>query len=136
MLLSDLIEGFLDPYPAGIVLDKLTVEKLLKKAVRHYAGYAVLSGLPPHDPEVDVHSPVTAGSEIDEPDFQLNQSEYAIIRPLFEKYVERENAVHLEASRGMGLDVYGRTVTEIDQDITQLEADLSQKAFVEPFVTV
>jgi hypothetical protein len=51
-------------------------------------------------------------------------------------YVERENAVYLEASRGMGLDVYGRSVAEITGDITNFEMELPKLAFCRGIVTV
>ena len=59
-----------------------------------------------------------------------------MIRPLFVLYVERETAVQLEASRALGVEVFGRTVSEIDGEITQYESMLPEKAFCQPVITV
>lgn len=67
---------------------------------------------------------------------QLSDCEWSVIRPLFLLYVERENAVYLEASRGMGLDVYGRSVSEITMDIGTFELELPHLAFSYPVITV
>jgi hypothetical protein len=58
------------------------------------------------------------------------------VRPLFILYVERENAVYLEASRSLGVDVYGRSASEIAQDIVQKETDVQRLMFCMPIVTV
>lgn len=134
MLISDLINSYLDPLPVGLVLDRTDVEKALKEAIRFYAGYATLSGLPLAAD--GIHSDINATNGIDDPEFELNHSEWSIIKPLFERYVEKTNQVALEATRGMGLDVYGRTVSEIQMDIATLEAEMPQKAFYEPFFSV
>jgi hypothetical protein len=38
-------------------------------------------------------------------------------------YIERANAVALEASRTLGVEMYGRTVSEIQQDIDREEKE-------------
>ena len=131
MKLSDLVDGFLNPAPAGLMIDRLEVESCMMKAVRFYAGFASVSGLPEQlPPNGDgIHANLGTDSSVDGQDIELNQSEWAIIRPLFEKYVERENATNLEASRGLGVDVFGRSVAEVMMDINQLEMDMPQKAF-------
>jgi hypothetical protein len=67
---------------------------------------------------------------------ELSDCEWSVIRPLFMLYVERENAVYLEASRGMGLEVYGRSVSEITMDIGTFELELPHLAFSYPVITV
>ncbi len=138
MKLSDIIDGFLTPYPAGLTLDRLDVESCLMKAVRMYAGYSSIAGLPEQlPPDGDgIHSTVIPGSGVDGQDVDLNHSELAIIMPLFERYVERQNATNLEASRGLGVDVYGRSVAEVQMDINQLEMELPQRAFKETAFTI
>jgi hypothetical protein len=69
-------------------------------------------------------------------DCDLSDSEWAVIRPLFLLYVERENAVYLEASRGLGLDVYGRTVSEVSGDINLFEQELPKLAFSYPVISI
>jgi len=114
--------------PVGNVIDILTVEAQAIAAVSFYAGYAALNmnaALLPTDPVpvIDVTSDISV-------------SEWAIIRPLFMLYVERENALHLEASRGMGIDVFGRTTSEISSDIQMLEDKIPLLAFSQPVVSV
>ena len=84
---------------------------------------------------------IVAGSPVAPVDWvdaqtELNQSEWAVIRPLFLLYVEREQAIHLEASRNMGVDVYGRLSSEIEQDIKIAEDELPRRAFGQPLITV
>ena len=64
-------------------------------------------------------------------DTVLSMGEWALIRPLFVLYTERENAMRLEASRAMGLEVYGRAVSEISGDIERMESPdgLPSRAF-------
>jgi hypothetical protein len=66
----------------------------------------------------------------------LTPSEWAIIQPLFNAYVDHENALRLEASRGLGLDVYGRSSSELASEIKQLEMDLPRKAFYQSIASV
>jgi hypothetical protein len=66
----------------------------------------------------------------------VTTSEWAIIKPLFSLYVEREQGIMLEASRGLGVDVYGRTTSEIQMDIKQMEDEMPKKAFYHPIVSV
>jgi hypothetical protein len=55
---------------------------------------------------------------------------------LFLLYVERETALQLEASRGLGLDVFGRSSGEVAGDIAQAEAEMPHRAFCKPIVSV
>jgi hypothetical protein len=67
----------------------------------------------------------------------LTPGEWAIIKPLFTLYVERESAMHLEASRGLGVDVYGRSVAEVQGDITLMETEtLPAKSFCHDMIEV
>ena len=135
MKLSEIVAGFLENMPAGLVVPQETVQRSLKKTVRFYCGFATIRSLELADGEI--HTPIDASDSIaGTQDFDLNASEYAIIRPLFELYVEHENATHLEASRGLGVDVYGRSVSEIQQEIMQREMDFPKLSFMEPPVTV
>jgi hypothetical protein len=135
MLLADIVEGYIENPPAGLLLETEFVERCIKKAVRFYCGYQKLKA--GTLPEGEIHDQIDAGNETAGPqNFYLTPSEYSIIRPLFELYVEHENAMMLEASRGLGVDVFGRTVSEIAQDITQREMDLPKQAFMEPAETI
>ena len=134
MLLSQFVDNYLGELPLGVILTEEQITRTLLKAVRFYAGYAVISSL--GEGEDSIHSDLPDGNDIDTVDFDLNQSELAIIRPLFDLYIELENAVGLESSRGDGLDVYGRSTSEIQQNITEMEMNMHRTAFCEPFFTV
>lgn len=147
MTLNDLLAAYTATLPAGVLLDAPQLQRNLKKALRFYCGYATLTNAPsPYEQAVaagtdpaglDVHSPVDATDSIDgAQDFDLTQSEWAIIRPLFDLYVERENAMSLEASRALGIEVFGRAVSEVDADIREREAEMPHQAFAEPIVSI
>ena len=112
--------------PVGVVIDDDQVLRQLIVATRFYAAYGHLNG---------GTQPVSVFDDIT-PDTEITQCEWGIIRPLFLLYVERETALQLEASRGFGVDVYGRTVSQISAEITQYESMMPYKAFCQPVVTV
>lgn len=66
----------------------------------------------------------------------LDYGEYAIIKPLFLLYVERETALQLEASRQLGADVFGRSSSEISADINNYELQLQKLAFNQDIISV
>jgi hypothetical protein len=125
-------------------------------ATRYYAAYGNVSSLslsdrlpgapdpgstsipPGPDPVPDsVPSlPVKNLMFIDE-NTELTVGEWSVIRPLFVLYVERENAMLLEASRAAGIEVYGRSVSEVAQDITMMETEtLPNRAFSHALIEV
>jgi hypothetical protein len=88
-----------------------------------------------------VDPPIIAGKPLDPVDWVdgttvISQSEWAVIRPLFLLYVEREQALYLESTRAFGSDVYGRSSSEIMSDIDRAELDLPGNAFVQPVISV
>jgi hypothetical protein len=101
--------------PTGVMLDDETVQANLIAATRFHAGWASLK----HQDDAEA---ITG-------DTHLSHSEWALIRPLFMLYIERETALQLEASRGLGLDVFGRSTSEIAGEITQAEMEHPRKAF-------
>lgn len=105
---------------AGNILDDESVLAQAIAAASFYAGYA----------SIDSDAMLIDG------DTKISLSEWAIIRPLFILYVERESAIQLEASRGLGVDVFGRSTSEIASEITILESDLPRKAFSQPIITI
>lgn len=120
--LSDLAVQFAGTErPAGNLLGEDAILAQAVAATRMYAGYGKLASAP--QGEIDGSTGVSV-------------SEWAVIRPLFLLYVERENALQLEASRGLGVDVYGRDSASIAADIMQIEAELPLKAFWRPIITV
>lgn len=133
MKLSVLVQEYMDVLPVGSVLDEDQVARWLKDAVRFYAGYAALTN---HEND-GVHTEVDGTNSIESAqDFDITPSEYALIKPLWYLYMELENATSLEASRGQGLDVFGRTTGEIKQEIAQYEMDMPKRAFMEPVVSI
>lgn len=140
MKLSDLVDAYMesDTRPAWLVVGRPVVVACIRRAVRFYLGYAKLTN-GPEDPD-EVHTLVTASDDLatppDEQDFDLTPSEWAIIKPLFELYVEKQCAGALEATRGLGVDVYGRMTSEVSQDITLREQEMPKQAFCQPVFTV
>lgn len=124
--LADLAAQFTESErPAGNLLDDATVLAQAVAATRYYAGFAVIRSRVGIDPV----PPISADTEI-------NESEWAIIRPLFVLFAERETALQLEASRGMGIDPFGRSASEIAMEITQVEADMARRAFCREIITI
>nr|DAY72180.1 MAG TPA: hypothetical protein [Caudoviricetes sp.] len=112
--------------PVGVILSDVSVKGLLIAAVRFYAGYANLTESGEERTEVeDINEETT-----------LTLSEWSIIRPLYLLYVERETALQLEATRVMGADPFGRSSSEIAAEIQQVEGEMANKAYVEPYLTV
>ncbi len=165
MTLGDLVNAFLEEQRIECqLLEPERVLAQAIAATQFYAGYGhvdVLSFEPPEKP-VEAPAPVdplailidtTAKPKrlIDEPtalpfppipfdalsdNTVVSPSDWAIIRPLFLLYCEREQALMLESSRVMGVDVFGRASSEVQQDINTAEAELPQKAFVQPVFSI
>lgn len=154
MLVSALCTDFASRRESGgLFLLPAEVTACCVKAVRFYTAYGYLKS-PPSSWVVNSSTWSNVGSseawkidfdklesgngELSEISDQidLTPSEWAVIMPLFEAYVEKESALRLEASRGLGADVYGQTASEVDQKITQLEEALPAKAFQEDAWTV
>ncbi len=92
-----------------------------------YTGYGNLVPMSlPVIPDQDIAAPT------EYPEITLltdiTVSEWALIRPLFLLYIERENAIQLEASRGMGVDPFGRSSSEVAGDIVQMELSMPHSA--------
>ncbi len=123
-----LVDNFLmNERPDSIVLDPATVLAKAVAATEFYAGYANLEvndGVVPPLPAIAANTVVS-------------YSEWALIKPLFMLYVDHEAALHLEATRFMGADsLFGRSASEIQQDINQMLLDMPQKAFLQTIITV
>jgi hypothetical protein len=148
MNIQALVTEFTGPRaPGWLVLAPHEVLNCAIDAARFYAGYGdirsisgsdTLPGAP--DPangpgDIGYLAPEPASAEpVVEPSLPikslgyvndqtvLSMGEWALIRPLFVLYAERENAMRLEASRAMGLEVYGRSASEIASDIAAMES--------------
>lgn len=112
--------------PAGNLLDLAQITAQLKAAARFYAGYALLGAWIDADPR-----PTDVTDSTD-----LSIAEFAVIRPLFLLYLERENAIQLEASRGLGVDPFGRQSSEVAGEIQAAEEALPLKAFCQDIQTI
>lgn len=156
MTLGELVDEYASVRaPGWLLIDDDQLLECGLAATRFYAGYGDIRSVSksdvlqeaagpdapvptPPDPEVyATHAlPIKDLSLIDE-DTELSVGEWAIIKPLFHLYVERENAYRLEATRVLGADVYGRTVAEAAQDIKDMENDiLPAKAFAHCVIEV
>ncbi len=114
--------------PDGNMLDTPGILSQAIAATSFYSGYAELAvhlaiaiACPAPIPPTP-YPAITGATEI-------SVSEWAVIRSLFMLYVERETALQLEASRGMGIDVFGRSSSEISSDIALYESDLPHRVF-------
>ena len=130
MRLIERVSKWLVAHPVGVMLDDTQVQNMALQAATYYSGYSDFE----HD-RIMVEAAMDAGTDYyPDPvslDVCVTDSDWAIIRPLFALYVERENALFLEASRGLGVDVFGRSVSEIAQEIATTEAELPHKAFMQ-----
>ncbi|MCK9394238.1 MAG: hypothetical protein M0Q44_01440 [Methylobacter sp.] len=121
--------------PVGNMLDAPGILALAIAATNFYAGYANLAAhlaIPIADPAPVPPTPypaITGATEI-------SVSEWAVIRSLFMLYVERETAIQLEASRGLGVDVFGRSSSEISSDIALYESNLPSNVFCSLVITI
>lgn len=104
------------------------VLELALAATRFYVGFADLGAW---QREAEAWLPVPPAVEAGT---CLDESEWALIRPLLLLYVERETAFQLEASRGLGVEVFGRSTSEIAGEIAAYEAELPKRAFSQPFI--
>lgn len=124
MTVNALAENYLSNLrPAGIVITQDVILAQAIKATRYYEGFGGLELFDDRENLIDEYTPLT-------------KSEIAVISPLFELYVERENALILEASRALGVEVYGRTVSEINNDIVQKEQEIQHLAFQFDIITI
>ena len=137
MQLSARIQHYLDQSEIGIVIDSDQINACALNATTQYAGYADLIA----DCSI-VSDPLHDSLWIDDParpitlETCITDSEWAIIEPLFDLYVRHENAVFLEASRNLGVDVYGESVSELTQQITAYLEGLPAKAFYYEVITI
>lgn len=134
--LRELAENFCaNERPEGVIVSFETVLAQLIAATKFYLAYAVGYKFINPDQDDITQTELPTMQEITA-EHELTMSEWGIIRPLFLLYVEREAALNLEASRLMGVDVFGRSTSEIQSEIQQVEAEMHSKAFCEPVFSV
>lgn len=154
MKISVLASEYVTERPA-LVLDAVAATAVCVAAARFYAGYGDIASVSKSDVLLSA-----AGASAERPEYgdeyenvlqalpikdlglitedtDLSTGEWAIIRPLFALYIERENAMLLEATRGLGADPFGRSVAEVTQDILQQENEIiPAKGFVYTVIEV
>lgn len=117
----------------GLLLDDAECLQRLQEATAFYHALQPVLSLVELDSAQADHPTVEAVTAV----AKLNAGEWQLIRPLFVLYVERSNAMRLEASRGEGVDPYGRSSSEVAAEIFNYETEiLPRKAFVEEPFTV
>jgi hypothetical protein len=136
--LSELVAEFVATRsPGWLVLTEIESQECALAALRFYAAHGIVASLIVLDPD---GVPVDTSADIGLIDatVELTAGEWAVVRPLFSLYVEKEQALRLEASRAAGLEVYGRQVAEVSADIAVMEGPdgLPSRAFGMPAVTV
>ena len=117
--------------PDNVILEPEQVEAQAVNAVIFYAGFADLKEYLDRlelDP-LAARQAVTINTPV-------SYSEWALLRPLFLLYVERDQALYIESTRGFGVDTFGRSTSEIAGEISALEADMARRAFSFPAFTV
>lgn len=110
--------------PHGLYIDSENVLLCAIKATRFYAGWAEMEDVTARAGVFSINGATT-----------VTPDEWAIIKPLFILYVERESALAIEASRVMGVELVGRDSATVSADILQAEETLPQRAYVEPIRT-
>lgn len=139
---------------AGLLLAEPDVQKAALEAARYYAGYGPIESItrsdvlpgaadpggpapayPDPEPQVQAALPIKNLTYITL-DTDLTAGEWAVITPLFLLLVELANALLLEASRGSGVEPYGRPVAEITNDINAAREKMQSDSFMHVVITV
>lgn len=123
-----------DECPDTNLLPPEQVMALALKAVRKYIAYGelaaqrVLRAQWERAVEVDPDTPRPQAVPINA-ELMVTPDEWAIISDLWRLYVELEQAKQLEASRGLGAEVFGRSSGEVEADIRAEHEQLPMRAF-------
>lgn len=125
MLLSDLSTEYLALRGAsGLMLLDAEVLDCAVRAARQYAAYG------------DITSAVDGDATSVTPTTDLTIGEWALVRPLFELYAERENAMRISTASAGGIESFGRTVAEIEGDISAYLSALPERCYDAEIITV
>jgi hypothetical protein len=125
MTLQDLVAAYIaEREPSGMFVAQPETMAAAVRATKFYLGWQDLA-----DPDTTTLAEVRAATV-------LTQGEWAIIGPLFRLYVEADVARLMEASRTAGVELIGRSSSEVAGDIAQMERDLPQLAFMELPISV
>lgn len=131
MKIKDLAQDWLNGLVTELI-DVTQAEKFIIEATREYQSWGFL-GVENANFD-DVHDWVFQAAVIDH-DTDLTVSEWGVIAPLAKLFAEREAALIQESSRLASHEPYGRSSSEIQQDIANYRNECLRKwAFsVQPF---
>lgn len=149
MKLAELIAEYAEAREVGLMLTEPELTDCGVRATRFYAGYGKITSLdeadnqpaagelPADPPSVLREAYPVKDLAIIDVQVELTVGEWAVISPLFYLYVELLNSTRLEASRSSGIEPFGRSSSEIQQEITLMENEtLPQRAFSQFAVTI
>lgn len=111
------------------------IENLFLEAVNEAYGYGDLVNgrvvtLDDHCPLIINNAEIITAATV------LNESAWAVIKPLAQLLVDLETARLQEATKNHGLEPFGRSTAEIENDINTYRAELPKKMFACPIVTI
>lgn len=125
MLLSELSAEYLALRGAsGLVLIEEEVLDCAVQAARQYAAYG------------DITSAADGDAVEIVPSTDITLGELALIRPLFELYCERENAMRISTASAGGIETFGRSVAEIEGDISAYITALPERCYDAEIFTI
>lgn len=149
MKLSELVDDYASARAVGLMLTASELTDCALRATRFYAGYGDIASLSNVDNQpaagelpADPPAVLTEAYPVKDlaaivADTELTVGEWAVISPLFYLYVELLNATRLEASRAAGVEPFGRSSSEIQQEIVNMETEaLPQKCFSSAIITI
>lgn len=125
MQLSDLSAEFIATRgAAGLMLSDAGALDCAVRATRQFCAYGELS----LSPDISL---VEIGGDTD-----VTNEEWSIIRPLFELYCEKDNAMLISAAGAGGIESFGRSVAEVEGDIAGYLERLPAIAFSADIVII
>jgi hypothetical protein len=125
MLLSALSTEYLALRGAsGLMLLDDEVLDCAVRAARQYAAYGDITS-----------TPEGAATSV-APSTDVTIGEWALIRPLFELYAERENAMRISTASAGGIESFGRSVAEIEGDISAYLSVLPERCYDAEIITI
>ncbi|AUZ05270.2 hypothetical protein ADP71_17430 [Vitreoscilla sp. C1] len=136
LTITSLVTEYRDTHVTTL-LDEVSLEALFIEAVHEYQAWAALKVEQPRLQTVGEVSEWVSDEVVVNANTTLSASEWGIIKPLAYFYVERQEALVQEASKNHMHELFGRTSSEIEQDITAYRNDqLRRLAFRMPIITV
>ncbi|KDB50584.1 hypothetical protein X805_37920 [Sphaerotilus natans subsp. natans DSM 6575] len=125
MRISDLSAEFIQTRGAsGLMLSDAGALDCAVRATRQFCAYGELS-----------LSPGISLVEIDGAT-EITNDEWSIIRPLFELYCEKDNAMLISAAGAGGIESFGRSVAEVEGGIAEYLERLPAMAFSADIVII